>query len=346
MILCISKASAAGNISRLRSFGRRTPHSAKPHRYNDPRPGLRPRPERRQPPQRFPRARHFRLFRFSASFSSSAAMSKISDPAGSAPAAGLRVRGLAAGYDGRPVAENISFEIPAGASLAILGESGCGKSTLLSVLAGLAPALRGTLEWTDGDGAAIPKPRSGFVWQHLGLLPWKRVRENLELPLLLGESRASRSEADARTARMLAELGLAGLEDRWPASLSGGQRQRLAIGRALIARPAVLFMDEPFSALDALRREKLQDFLAGLRQRRPAAMIFVTHDIPEAVFLASHILLLGARPSRQIGLFANPAWDPEAQRADRESEVFADFAREIHARLRSASSQHSAEDRS
>ncbi len=142
----------------------------------------------------------------------------------------------------------------------------------------------------------LKHPNSSFVWQQLGLLPWKTVEKNLTLPLLLSQHKIPAADCAHRAAAMIEELGLSGLENRWPATLSGGQRQRLALGRALIAQPAVLFMDEPFSALDALRRERLQDFLAGMRRRRPTTMIFVTHDIGEAAFLASDILLLGAGP--------------------------------------------------
>lgn len=255
-------------------------------------------------------------------------------------AAGLTVRGLTVAYGAQTVLEDLSFALPAGASLAIVGESGCGKTTLLTTLAGLLKPRSGTIRWETGDGREIPRLHSSFVWQGLGLFPWKTVRENLALPFELRNAVVPKAEGPARVAAMLSELGLAGLEDRWPAQLSGGQRQRLALGRALIADPEVLFMDEPFSALDALRRERLQDFLAELRVRRPVTMIFVTHDIAEAVFLASHVLLLAADPPRLIELYENPAWVPERQSARRDDPAFVEAARHVHAALLGASRRH------
>lgn len=254
-------------------------------------------------------------------------------------AAGLQVDDLSIGYNHAPVLEHLSFRLPAQASLSIVGESGCGKTTLLTTLAGLLSPCDGTLKWTNGQDEAISKLQSSFVWQHLGLLPWKTVRKNLSLPFALAASALPKEQAEKRVKAMISELGLSGLENRWPASLSGGQRQRLALGRALIANPAVLFMDEPFSALDALRRERLQDFLASLRQRQPVTMIFVTHDIPEAVFLSSHILLLGANPSRQLELYTNPAWREKEQCADRDSPQFYQAIQHVHTLLRRASTQ-------
>ncbi|WP_417223199.1 ABC transporter ATP-binding protein, partial [Sutterella wadsworthensis] len=249
---------------------------------------------------------------------------------------------LAIGHNGKTLLKHLTFSVPAGSSLAIVGESGCGKSTLLTTLAGLLPALGGELSWRDAKGSTIKHPNSSFVWQQLGLLPWKTVQKNLTLPLLLSQHKIPASDCADRAAAMIEELGLSGLENRWPATLSGGQRQRLALGRALIAQPAVLFMDEPFSALDALRRERLQDFLAGMRRRRPTTMIFVTHDIGEAAFLASDILLLGAGPSRLLEHYANPAWRSSEQYADRDSPEFVESVYHIHNVLRQCAAHNAA----
>lgn len=170
----------------------------------------------------------------------------------------------------------------------------------------------------------------------MGLFPWKTVEDNLTLPFELKNAHIGRQEGKIKAQDMIAELGLAGLERRWPDELSGGQRQRLALGRALIADPEVLFMDEPFSALDALRRERLQDFLADMRKNRNVTMVFVTHDIAEAVFLSTHVLLLAANPSRVLELYVNPAWREEQKCADRESDTFFQAVRHIHATLRAA----------
>ena len=189
---------------------------------------------------------------------------------------GLACNGLTLGYDGRPVIEGLDLSLPPGASLAIVGESGCGKSTLLTALAGLRPAISGTVRWTSPQGGvrSIQDMRTSFVWQHLGLFSVE-ARE--------GEPRAS-TGAFRRTLRRFGraclghafELRLSGLESRFPSELSGGQRQRLALGRALIVQPQVLFMDEPFSALDALLRARMQDFLTALRRRHPCSVILVT----------------------------------------------------------------------
>ncbi len=243
----------------------------------------------------------------------------------------LAARALSVARGGSCVIERLSLALPRGESLAIVGESGCGKSTLLQALAGLLPAASGEVERRY--------ERSAFVWQDLGLVPWKRVMDNMMLPLQVGPARTGRAEARARARTMLECLGLAELSERWPAELSGGQRQRLAIGRALIAEPAVLFMDEPFSALDAMRRERLQEDIASLAAERGTSLVFVTHDIGEAVFLAQKILLLAAHPFRSLGLLENSACALGAgggYAALRESEAFGSAVRLIHQTLRRA----------
>ena len=234
-------------------------------------------------------------------------------------AAELNVKDLAIGHNGKTLLKHLTFSVPAGSSLAIVGESGCGKSTLLTTLAGLLPALGGELSWRDAKGSTIKHPNSSFVWQQLGLLPWKTVQKNLTLPLLLSQHKIPASDCADRAAAMIEELGLSGLENRWPATLSGGQRQRLALGR-----------------------ERLQDFLAGMRRRRPTTMIFVTHDIGEAAFLASDILLLGAGPSRLLEHYANPAWRSSEQCADRDSPEFVESVYHIHNVLRQCAAHNAA----
>lgn len=245
-----------------------------------------------------------------------------------APSLTLRDVTLRYGADA-PVIDRLSMALAGGESLAIVGASGCGKSTLLSAMAGLRPVDGGVIEWS--------RPvRSSFVWQQLALFPWKRVLENLTLPLVTAG--VPKAECLERGREMLVELGLEGLEKRFPAELSGGQRQRLALGRALIAEPEVLFLDEPFSALDALLRERLQDVLLGLEKRHPVERIMVTHDIAEAVLLGERILVLAAKPSRVLGLIRNPVYTPDPSPEHRTSEAFYAVCREIHALLRGAES--------
>ncbi len=215
--------------------------------------------------------------------------------------AALSVKDLAVGWDGRAILSDVSFTLPAGRTLAVVGESGCGKSTLLAALAGLRPAVSGSVSWgSDGDAA----PRKAMLWQSLALLPWMRVRETMALPLKL----AKESRIPERVEAMLAEMELTGLEDRFPHELSGGQRQRLALGRALIVKPDILFMDEPFSALDAILRERMQDLLKSLWARHGCSVVMVTHDMGEAAYLAQDILMLSARPTRVAAIAANPAF--------------------------------------
>ncbi len=215
--------------------------------------------------------------------------------------AALSVKDLAVGWDGRAILSDVSFTLPAGRTLAVVGESGCGKSTLLAALAGLRPAVSGSVSWgSDGDAA----PRKAMLWQSLALLPWMRVRETMALPLKL----AKESRILERVEAMLAEMELTGLEDRFPHELSGGQRQRLALGRALIVKPDILFMDEPFSALDAILRERMQDLLKSLWARHGCSVVMVTHDMGEAAYLAQDILMLSARPTRVAAIAANPAF--------------------------------------
>lgn len=237
----------------------------------------------------------------------------------------LQARDLAVGWD-HPLMEGLNLTLPPGETLAIIGESGCGKSTLLSTLAGLKQPVSGKVGWRSGEREVTPK--RAMVFQDLALLPWKRVRDNLVLPLRL----AKEPDIDERVRAMLHEMELEEYAERYPMELSGGQRQRLALGRAFISRPDVLFMDEPFSALDAILRERLQDFLKAQWCKYRCTMIFVTHDIAEAVFLGQHIMLLGARPSRVAAIARNPAFTAAADDV-RGHESFYRVERHLHEAL-------------
>lgn len=251
----------------------------------------------------------------------------------------LHCENLTVGYDREVVIDRLSFALPAKASLAIVGESGCGKSTLLSALAGLRAVKEGEIRWErNSEVTPFEVIRSSFVWQNLGLFPWMKVVDNLQMPFKLNPQLCPDLYRRTQSVKaMLTELQLEGLEGRYPTELSGGQRQRLAIGRALLAQPEVLFLDEPFSALDALLREHLQDFLVEVRKHHPCNIIMVTHDISEAVCLASHVLVLASNPFRKMAFFENPAFDHEKGCADRETTSFYDTVRVIHAHLKNAS---------
>lgn len=222
----------------------------------------------------------------------------------------LHVESLGKNFGGNSVLSNVSFSLPEGSSLAIIGPSGCGKSTLLAVVAGLAAA--------DSGGVMLPSHwKTAFILQDYGLFPWKTVRDNLELPLQLRGT--GRKERFAAVSSMLKELGLEGLEKRFPVQLSGGQRQRVAIGRALISRPDLLLMDEPFAALDAITREHLQNLLLSVWQRRRMSFMLVTHNVAEAVFLGRYIMVLGGHPATRTLWLENPCFGNASCRNSKES---------------------------
>ena len=236
----------------------------------------------------------------------------------------LRVVSLSKRFGQNTVLSDISFTLPAGSSLSIIGPSGCGKSTLLSIIAGLTKA---------GEGQVMLPPswKTAFILQDYGLFPWKSVRDNLALPLQLrGVGRAERfAAADA----MQKELGLEGLEQRFPVQLSGGQRQRVAIGRALISRPDLLLMDEPFAALDAITREHLQNLRLDVWQRRRRSFMLVTHNVAEAVFLGRYIMVLGTKPATMKLWLENPCF---GSTSSRNSDTYFSLIRKVHRALEEA----------
>lgn len=190
---------------------------------------------------------------------------------------------------GKPVLKDIHLSIGAGEHWAIIGRSGSGKTTLLQLLAGLLLPDQGQVSY---QAQPLSGPCEGIqmVFQSYGLFPWKTVSDNLGLPLRLkGIDRKRRQLA---VQEMLAQLQLEEYADRYPQSLSGGQRQRIALGRAMMTRPEVLLLDEPFSALDAFTRERLQGFLLDLLHENSMTSILVTHQIEEALRLADHFFLL------------------------------------------------------
>lgn len=192
--------------------------------------------------------------------------------------------------------EGVDLEMEQGEFLAILGPSGCGKSTLLRIVADLIKPAEGRVEVLGAPPEESRRGRAlGFVFQDSALLPWRTAMENVCLPLQVGK-------ADTSTARDPAELlelvGLAGRENAYPHELSGGMRQRVAIARALVTQPRVLLMDEPFGALDEITRDKLNEELLKIWEATGTTVLFVTHSIPEAVFLSQRILVLKSHPGR------------------------------------------------
>jgi NitT/TauT family transport system ATP-binding protein len=198
---------------------------------------------------------------------------------------------------GRPVLAlaDVSLEVRPREFLALLGPSGCGKSTLLYLVGGFLPTETGRIV-VDGKPVAAPGPDRGIVFQHFALFPWKTVRGNI----LYGLERQGlpRSEREQRAQAFIDLVGLKGFEDSYPSHLSGGMKQRTAIARTLAFDPKILLMDEPFGALDAQTRHLMQSELLNIWQRTPKTVIFVTHDVQEAVYLADRVAVMSARPGR------------------------------------------------
>ncbi len=195
---------------------------------------------------------------------------------------------------GTEALRDVSLRLSAGDFVALLGPSGCGKSTLLRLIAGLDRPDTGTLSWSAG---APPLPGDiGYVFQDPTLLPWASAEDNVWLPLRLRG--VTRDDAAAAVASALTRVGLGGFESAHPAQLSGGMRMRVSIARALVTRPKLLLMDEPFAALDEFTRHRLQEDLLSLWRDIGCTVVFVTHSIYEAAFLAQRIVLMTPRPGR------------------------------------------------
>jgi len=194
--------------------------------------------------------------------------------------------------------DDISFQVRPEEIVVIVGPSGCGKTTLLKVVGGLLRASRGSVRITQPGAAA---PRVGFVFQSDALLPWRTAGQNVELAVRL--ARESPRVAAARAAQLMQDLGLGDSRDKYPSQLSGGMRKRVALARALAYEPAVFLMDEPFSALDANTRIHVGNFFLRIVERFGQSVVFVTHDIDEAVALGDRILVLSRGPGRLIGTF-------------------------------------------
>ncbi len=201
------------------------------------------------------------------------------------PARGRAVHALA----------EVSLNIREREFLALLGPSGCGKSTLLYLIGGFLPVEAGKI-LVDGRPVGAPGPDRGIVFQHFALFPWKTVRANV----LYGLERMGlpRDERAKRAQSFIDLVGLSGFEDNYPSQLSGGMKQRTALARTLAFDPKILLMDEPFGALDAQTRSLMQSELLAIWHRTPKTVIFVTHDVQEAVYLADRVAVMSARPGR------------------------------------------------
>ncbi|MEO8469600.1 MAG: ABC transporter ATP-binding protein [Chloroflexota bacterium] len=233
------------------------------------------------------------------------------------------------GADRLQVLDGVDLSIASGEIVTLIGPNGCGKSSLLRVIAGLLPADAGTASLGD-EIITGPDPRVGLVFQEPRLLPWRTVAANVGYPLeLAGMAGPERKE---RVAEALHRVGLIGAESQLPGQLSGGMRQRAALARALVLEPDVLLLDEPFSALDSITRDRFNVELLKLWGRLRTTIVVVTHSIPEAIFLGDRVVVLSSRPGRVVADIPVPLVSPRTLE-DLDAAVVTSAARQIRAHL-------------
>ena len=221
----------------------------------------------------------------------------------------LELSGIAKDFDGEKegktvsVLQPITFKVEKGRFVSIIGPSGCGKTTLLKIIAGIEKPSAGKI-YIDGGKASGNKRRIGLVFQEYALFPWRTTIQNIEI----GPENLSVPKEKRHSAAMeyIQNFGLTGFENSYPRHLSGGMQQRVAIARTLITNPEVVLMDEPFGSLDSQTRNRMQTFLLDIWQAEEISILFVTHNVDEAVFMSDRIIVLSERPAEIIGRFDVP----------------------------------------
>jgi NitT/TauT family transport system ATP-binding protein len=256
----------------------------------------------------------------------------------------LIVRALGKRFDpgGVPALADVSFSVAPGEFVALVGASGCGKSTLLRIIAGLEAASSGEI-LVDARPIAGPDRNRAMVFQDYSLYPWLSVLDNIRFPLSLRANAGEPAERGADRAQLLLELmGLERVRDLHPQALSGGMRQRVAIARALLARPDLLLMDEPFGALDAQTRAVMHDLILHVLAVEHSTILFVTHDVEEAVYLADRVIVLAPAPGRIDSVWC-PNLPPALQRTQqlKHSQEFLLLEEQILERIRATSALQS-----
>lgn len=229
----------------------------------------------------------------------------------------LRIKDLTVGYTSQTgpytALTGINLELAPGETCAIIGPSGCGKSTLLKVLAGIITDFAGSVDM-NGRPLRPAEQRIGFIPQNYGLLPWKTVYENI----CLGAKIKKQTQPGQAIQEVIGQLGLGGLEQRYPGELSGGQQQRVSLARSFLLQPDLLLMDEPFSALDAMTREEIQQVFLYVWKTHAVSTFLVTHHVEEAVYLGKKIVILSGCPGRISQVLDNPLFGQEAVREQAE----------------------------
>ena len=248
----------------------------------------------------------------------------------------ISLNGITKSFSNGTVAlRDMAMDVQQGEFVSLLGPSGCGKSTALRIIAGLAPATNGTVSWGNASDSSVEDSSHdvSFVFQEPTLMPWATVFGNVFLPLKLkGQSKAAARDA---VMEALALVGLEQFENSYPRELSGGMKMRVSIARALVTRPRLLLMDEPFAALDEITRFKLNNDLLELWQRFNWTVIFVTHSVFESVYLSNRIVVMAARPGRVVDDMSIDAPYPRDE-SFRTSDVYSQHCREVSDALHKA----------
>jgi NitT/TauT family transport system ATP-binding protein len=236
----------------------------------------------------------------------------------------IRLSNVSKTYSNGTIAlQDLNLDIGEAQFVSLLGPSGCGKSTVLRLIAGLGNLSTGSIHWGSG---IRPQRRLAFVFQEAALMPWATVQANVRLPLKL--AKVPRAQADAAVAEALEMVDLRGFEQAYPRELSGGMKMRVSIARALVTKPEFLLMDEPFGALDEMTRSRLNSDLLNLWQQKQWTVLFVTHNIYEAVYLSQRVIVMAARPGRVIADVAIEAPYPRSEDF-RTTPLFNQYCRDI-----------------
>ena len=210
-----------------------------------------------------------------------------------------------------PVLDDLNVAVPEGGFVAVVGPSGCGKSTLTRLVAGLMKPDEGEV-WLHGERVKGPRSTVGMAFQNPVLLEWRSILKNVMLPLEIVSTSMSASEQETRARQLLELVGLKGFEDKRPSELSGGMRQRASLCRALVHKPEVLILDEPFGALDAFTREDLWQTMLKVKEEEPFTGVLITHDLRESIFLADQVVVLSGRPARTQYVMDLPTSGPRS----------------------------------
>ena len=236
----------------------------------------------------------------------------------------IRLTNVSKTYSNGTIAlQGLNLDIGEAQFVSLLGPSGCGKSTVLRMIAGLGNLSTGSIHWGSG---VRPQRQLAFVFQEAALMPWATVQANVRLPLKL--TKVARAQADAAVAEALEMVDLRGFEQAYPRELSGGMKMRVSIARALVTKPEFLLMDEPFGALDEMTRSRLNSDLLNLWRQKQWTVLFVTHNIYEAVYLSQRVIVMAARPGRVIADVAIEAPYPRSEDF-RTTPLFNQYCRDI-----------------